>query len=121
VFIRTWRTLVDERRTSEYDLFASTRSLPMFRGHAGFAGVLFGRTGESCAVVTFWDSREAIDQLERSASYRETVADILATGFLVGDPSVEVLDLVAGELTARLVDDLVGAGPTPRAGVKPEP
>ena len=65
----------------------------MFRGQPGFLGVLFARAAGDCAVVTFWDEPEAVEALEASPAYLETVAQITQTGFLVGDSSVEVFEI----------------------------
>lgn len=87
--MRIWRTQVDEDRADEYERFAAEESMPMFSGQPGFLGLLFGRAGTECTVVTVWEDDAAADALEASASYRETVARIGATGFLRGTSTVE--------------------------------
>lgn len=84
MIMRIWTTKVDETRAEAYERFAQERSLPMFKAQPGFRGALFGRAGCECAVVTLWESSAAADALEASASYRETVAEINAAGFLWG-------------------------------------
>jgi heme-degrading monooxygenase HmoA len=87
--MRIWRTGVVPGRAAEYEQFAATQSLPMFRAHQGFRGLLFGRNGEDCIVTTLWENDAAADALERSPLYRDTVARITAAGFLTGDSTVE--------------------------------
>jgi heme-degrading monooxygenase HmoA len=96
MLIRIWRTQIDEARAPEYEAFARRRSLPMFRGQQGFAGVLFARDAASCAVISFWRDAAAVDALARSASYHDTASALAATGMLVGETSVEVFELHGG-------------------------
>ena len=91
--VRIWRTRVDADRLDEYERFASERSKPMFEAQQGFRGVLFARAGGACAVISIWRDRDAVEQLENSKSYQQTVSAIVATGLLIDDSSVEVLEL----------------------------
>lgn len=103
---RIWRTGLDESRADEYDHFAAERSLPMFRRQPGLLSVLFTRSGEGRAVITFWTDRAAVDALESAPDYRETVAAISATGFLRAPQSVELLDVDGGWLPPPAGDRL---------------
>jgi heme-degrading monooxygenase HmoA len=96
VLARIWRAQIDESRSGDYEGFVERRSLPMFRSHQGFQGVLFLRNAGDCLVITLWDSPAAIDALEASSRYQETVAEIMATGFIRRAGTVEVFDLHAG-------------------------
>jgi heme-degrading monooxygenase HmoA len=96
---RIWRTTLDLNRIGDYERFAIERSLPMFKDQPGFQGVLFARQTADCAVITFWDRPAAIEALESSPSYLATVDEINQTGVLVGDASVEILDIHAGEIS----------------------
>jgi heme-degrading monooxygenase HmoA len=91
--VRIWRTEIDTTRAEEYREFARSRSLPMFRAQPGFAGVLFAGQGSERVVITLWRDLAAAEALERSETYNATVAEIQATGFLLGDSSVEVLEV----------------------------
>lgn len=93
MIMRIWRTHLDETRATEYEAFARDVSLPMFKAQPGFRGLLFGRGGGVCTVVTLWDDDDAVDSLERSSAYRETVAQIDAAGFLRGASHVDRLDV----------------------------
>ena len=91
--VRVWRTKIDPARASEYDVFARTKSVPMFRAQPGFKGVFFASDGSHRAVVTLWRDRAAVEALARSTTYHATVAEIEATGFLSGESSVELYDI----------------------------
>jgi heme-degrading monooxygenase HmoA len=92
LIVRIWRTGVDPDRALEYREFAQSRSLPMFRNQPGFRGVLFSAAGAVRIVITLWDDAEAAAALDASETYAETVAAIVATGFLRGESTVEVFD-----------------------------
>jgi heme-degrading monooxygenase HmoA len=98
MIMRIWRTQVDVTRATEYEQFAAEQSLPMFRSHRGFSGLLFGRNGADCIVITLWEDDAAADALEDSPRYRETVARISATGFLTGPSQIERFTLHGKEL-----------------------
>jgi heme-degrading monooxygenase HmoA len=100
---RIWRTQIDQERATEYEAFAAQQSLPMFRSHPGFVGLLFGRNGSDCVVVTVWEDEAAADALESSPAYLRKVARISAAGFLRGDSIVERFDLHGAEF--RLAPD----------------
>lgn len=91
--VRIWRTGLDESRAQEYEDFARTVSLPMFRRHAGLAGVLFAGSGGERAVITLWEDRAAADALAVSADYQATVRAIEAAGFLRPPQRTELLDV----------------------------
>jgi heme-degrading monooxygenase HmoA len=105
---RIWRTGVNPERFEEYERFARERSLPMFREQRGFIGVLFMREeADRAAVLTLWGDEKAVEELEASPLYRQTVEAILGSGLLAAEQSVEVLEvhggqILEGELAARL-------------------
>ncbi len=105
---RIWRTGVKPERFEEYERFARERSLPMFREQRGFIGVLFMREkADRAAVLTLWEDEMAVEELEASPLYRQTVEVILGSDFLAREQSVEVFEVhgghvLAGELAARL-------------------
>src|SRR5437764_13344844 len=93
---RVWRTKVDQRRADEDRRFAEDQSLPMFRAHEGFIGVVFGEAGDERVVITLWTAPEAVAALDSSPLYRETVERIEATGFIVGPSTIEVFEVGGG-------------------------
>ncbi len=82
VILRIWKANIDPARADEYERFARERSLPMFRSHHGFRGCALLRSGADCTVVTLWAGPEDVAALEASSLYRETVAAIMAAGFV---------------------------------------
>ncbi|MFI9508239.1 antibiotic biosynthesis monooxygenase family protein [Nocardia sp. NPDC052566] len=82
MIVRLWRATIDPGRAEEYERFANERSLPMFRSHSGFQGCAFLRDGADRTVITLWASAEDAAALEISDRYRETVAAIMAAGFI---------------------------------------
>jgi len=98
MIMRIWRTQVDTTRAAEYESFAAEQSLPMFRAHRGFSGLLFGRRGADCLVITLWEDEAAADALEDSPRYLDTVARISATGFLIGQSQTERFPLHGKDL-----------------------
>ncbi|WP_166345699.1 hypothetical protein [Phytoactinopolyspora limicola] len=98
MIMRVWRTRIDDSRTTDYEQFAAQESLPMFRAHAGFAGLLFGRSGDECVVVTLWADAESVAAFEASQLYQETVDRITAAGFIVGPSFVERFEVHGSHL-----------------------
>jgi heme-degrading monooxygenase HmoA len=93
VIARIWRTEIDATRADEYRRFARERSLPMFREQPGFVGVLFAADRAERIVITLWRDLASAQGLDGSETYRRTVAQIEATGFLRGESTVEVLEV----------------------------
>jgi hypothetical protein len=90
---RIWRTQIDQTRADDYRRFARVKSLPMFREQPGFVGVLFAANLAERTVITLWRDIASAQRLDQSETYKSTVAEIEATGFLRGESSVEVLEL----------------------------
>jgi heme-degrading monooxygenase HmoA len=99
-YVRIWRTRLDLDLLDEYERWVEERSKTMFREQPGFRAVLFTRSDDQIAVLSFWDDRSAVEALEDSPSYRQAVREIGETGFLLGESSVEVYR----------IDDFVGEG-----------
>jgi heme-degrading monooxygenase HmoA len=80
----------------------------MFREQRGFIGILFMREkADRAAVLTLWEDENAVEELEASPLYRQTVEAILGSDLLAREQSVELFEVhggrvVAGELAARL-------------------
>ncbi len=99
---RLWRTGVKLERFEEYEQFARERSLPMFREQRGFIGVLFMREkADRVAVLTLWEDGKAVEELEASLLYRQTVEAILGSGLLAKEQTVEVFEVHGGQVLAR--------------------
>jgi heme-degrading monooxygenase HmoA len=100
---RIWRTRIDQSEADEYRRFADLESLPMFRSHDGFLGVVFAERGDERVVITFWRDDAAVAALNNSPRYREAVQGIEATGFILGPSSVEVFEVHDAAIDASLV------------------
>ena len=87
---RLWRTRIDLTRAEEYERFAQSVSLEMFRSQPGFVAVTMYRRAEECAVLTLWETEAAAAALECAESYLKTVAQIKASGFLRAPQTVEI-------------------------------
>jgi heme-degrading monooxygenase HmoA len=97
---RVWMTEIDIARADEYDEFARTTSVPMFQRQAGFVAALFYGAGRRRVVLTLWRDRAAVDALRASETYRETVREIEAAGFLEGSQTTEIFELHSHALRA---------------------
>lgn len=90
--VRIWTANVALGNESVYLEFAHGRSLPMFLAQPGCEGVHFLRLDDARqAVVTLWVDDAAVLACEGSSHYRQTAADLLATGVIEGKTSVTVL------------------------------
>ncbi len=98
MIVRTWTTKFDVRRRHELDTFADTVSLPMLRRQPAFRGAVFAASGDDYLVITFWRDREAVDRLNASEEYRDTVGRIIKAGFLAGDQEVGEYERTGGDL-----------------------
>jgi heme-degrading monooxygenase HmoA len=95
-YLRIWRTALDLSRVEEYERFVEEVSRPMFKAQRGFRGVIFSRSGNEAAVLSFWEDRDAIGALGTSKTYQEAVRAIGATGFLTADSGIEVFEIHSG-------------------------
>jgi heme-degrading monooxygenase HmoA len=102
MIMRIWRTRVRTGRDAEYEHFASTRSLPMFRRRAGCLGVLLARDSDERIVVTMWDGPNAVAQLEESADYRQTAAELYNSDILQDNQTIHVYRITDGFLDPQM-------------------
>jgi len=98
MIVRIWTTRFDAARLDELHDFANRVSLPMLRRQPGNRGVLFGVDGAEWITMTLWEDESAVRMLDESPDYRDTVASILAAGFLDGDQETKVYDYRGGEI-----------------------
>jgi heme-degrading monooxygenase HmoA len=74
----------------------------MFREQRGFIGALFMREeADRAAVLTLWEDEKAVEELEASPPYRQTVEVILGSGLLAKEQSVEIFEVHGGQVLAR--------------------
>jgi heme-degrading monooxygenase HmoA len=99
MIMRVWTTAVVVGREADYLKFAQERSALMFLSQPGCLGVLFLKgVDEKHAVCSFWKSDADIALLEISSTYRSTVSDLLSTGILAGEATVQLYDVEGGVL-----------------------
>jgi heme-degrading monooxygenase HmoA len=99
VILRIWRAKIDPARLEAYRRFERERCLPMLHKQPGLLGVLFLREAEDqAASLTIWEDRGTVEALESSPSYRRTVRKLAESALLVGDQSVQVLEVEGGDL-----------------------
>jgi heme-degrading monooxygenase HmoA len=99
VILRLWRARINQARIEEYRRFETERCIPMLHKQPGLLGVLFLREAEDHASsLTIWEDRGAVEALQSSPSYRETVHELAESDLLAGDESVEVLEVESGDL-----------------------
>ncbi len=109
MIVRSWRTQFDSERIAEYEQFAQSISLPMFRQQKGCLGVFFFRIETMCEVLSLWDSRASVDKLSHSSTYAATVEKIMATGMLCGKQSLLIYEAHGGFIDARRLSKLLEA------------
>ena len=102
MILRIWRTEVQTGRATDYEHFAMTRSLPMFRRQSGCRGVLLAEHSGERIAITLWEDQEAVARLEESADYLQTVRALLDSGILQGDQATRVYGAAAGFLDPQM-------------------
>lgn len=98
MILRLWRARFNRARIEEYRRFEAGQCIAMLHKQPGFLGVLFLRQAEDrAASLTIWEDRGALEALQSSPSYRETIHELAESTLLVGDQSVEVLEVESGD------------------------
>ena len=99
MILRIWRAKINPARLEEYRRFEQERCLPMLHKQPGLLGMLFLRYAEDHAVsLTIWEDRGAVEALQSSPSYPETIHELAESALLAGNESVEVLEVEGGDL-----------------------
>jgi hypothetical protein len=62
-------------------------------GHDGFLGVVYGKHRDERTVITLWRDLTSAQALDDSQIYKTTVAEIDATGFIIGPSTLDVLEV----------------------------
>lgn len=99
MYTRIWRSKFNRDRRAELERFASEVSAPMSEALDGCLGHIYGVDGSTWITQTFWDSRQSIAAAESTAAYREAVERIVAAGFLAGEQTTEVFEVVGDSVT----------------------
>jgi heme-degrading monooxygenase HmoA len=77
--------------------------MSMFRAQQGYRGCIMARRGEYCEVLTLWEDEAAIEAVEASESYKETVARIRAAGFISKELGSATIPIHEIEVTIEAV------------------
>jgi heme-degrading monooxygenase HmoA len=101
---RLWKTGLKTGREKAYEAFAREISLPMFKQQEGFLGCVMSHNKAVAFVLTFWRDEDATAALDKSPTYQETVAQILAADLLVEPQEVSVCQIHITDL-ARLISE----------------
>lgn len=98
MILRLWRARINRARIEEYRRFEAEQCISMLHKQPGLLGVLFLHQAEDrTASLTIWEDRGAVEALQSSPSYRETIHELAESALLVGDQSVEVLEVESGD------------------------
>ncbi len=97
---RLWETRIDPSRGEAYDAFANMHSRPMFASLPGCLAAFFLGTGEVRSVLSLWLDNAAIEALEDSKPYAETVALFQATGVLREPQTIKFFEVTGGTVSA---------------------
>lgn len=95
MIVRISRAKVDPSRMIEYERHEN-QSLFLLLKQKGFTSVLFARGGDECATIALWDDTQAVEVFVNSAPYVETQKKLRESGMLMGDESVELLEVKGG-------------------------
>jgi heme-degrading monooxygenase HmoA len=95
---RIWSTGIVQGKLADYQRFAQSVSLPMFKQQTGLVGVQLLTQPTRSLVITLWKDRADIGRMEQDPVYLATVAAIGGQGFLTGEQKVEVFDFEDGFL-----------------------
>lgn len=113
MILRIWTIRIDPAQESAYLTYTRTRSQAMFLAQDGCLGVFFLRHADGRhAACSLWRDAAAVDALGQSALYRQTVADLAATGVLVGEPTIDQFAVTGGVVVDALAAALRDVGRT---------
>lgn len=109
MILRIWRATLDPAYREAYRRFERETCLPMLRKQAGFLGGLFLRgEGSRVTSLTLWEDRGTVEALGSSPSYQRTELELAERKLLAGEPSVEVLEVVGGDLRLEAFVESLG-------------
>lgn len=87
---RTWHARVAAGREAEYDRFAESQSLPMFRRLPGCLGVFFLGEGTQRRVLSLWRDAATIEALADNADYLAVSGRLSDSGILAAVGPVQL-------------------------------
>jgi hypothetical protein len=95
VIVRLWRAQVPAPQRQNLS-YLEDRLAPLLEQHPGFGGVLFLFRDDEATVLSLWNDRasaESFNQLPEVVALSEQVRE---RGLIVGEPRIEVFDVIGG-------------------------
>ncbi|MEK9971752.1 MAG: antibiotic biosynthesis monooxygenase [Ferrovibrio sp.] len=96
MIVRIWSTGYVPGRIADFIAFADQRLQPFFRDQDGCLACFFTHDGQEWRTITFWRDATAVDAVKESTVYRAILADLVASGLLLGDQRVKKLNFAGG-------------------------
>jgi quinol monooxygenase YgiN len=102
MIVRVWSTAYMPGRIADFIAFADLRLQPFFRGQDGCLACFFTHDEQEWRTITFWRDAAAVDAVKDSEVYRAILADLVASGLLIGTQQVKKMTLAGGGLYGPL-------------------
>jgi hypothetical protein len=100
---RLWMVAVEPGRLEEYRAFTRERFLPAYHAQTGLVAVFFVEREGACGTLSLWTDRTAIEGFYSSAGYQALAKQLLASGLLVGEASLQTFDVRGGDVTGDVM------------------
>jgi quinol monooxygenase YgiN len=102
MIVRVWSTGYVPGRIADFIAFGEQRLQPFFRSQDGCLACFFMHDGQEWRTITFWRDAAAVEAVKDAADYRAMLADLVATGLLLGDQRVRKFNYAGGGLYGAL-------------------
>jgi quinol monooxygenase YgiN len=102
MIVRVWSTAYMPGRIDDFIAFANQRLQPFFRNQDGCLACFFTHDEQEWRTITFWRNKDAVDAVKDSTVYRDILADLVASGLLVGEQKVKKLTFAGGGIYGAL-------------------
>jgi hypothetical protein len=99
---RLWMASVDPGRLEDYRAFTRERLLPAYRGQPGLVAVFLVERQGVCGTLSFWKERTGIEDFYSSAGYQALAKQLLSSGLLAGEASLQTLEVEGGDVPGDL-------------------
>ncbi len=102
MIVRVWSTGYAPGRIADFIAFADQRLQPFFRDQDGCLACFFTHDEQEWRTITFWRDTAAVEAVKDSTVYRAILADLVASGLLLGDQRVKKLNFAGGGIYKQL-------------------